>query len=114
MKSFITDDLNDLTLDSQGNIAVADGLQAYEQVLKNVLKLQQYEYPYDLEKGINWLGNALGSNANLQLWESQLLDVVKNQSFVQRIKDWRYDVENNNLVFLLVVETDAGEITIKG
>lgn len=114
MKSFINNDLNDLILDSQGNIAVESDLAAYEQVLKNVLKLQQYEYPYDLEKGINWLGNALGRDANLQLWENQLLAVVKNLSFVQGIKDWRYGVENNNLVFLLVVSTDAGDITIKG
>lgn len=114
MKSFITDEFNDLSLDSHGNIAISDSLEAYEQVLKNVLRLQQYEYPYDLEKGINWLGYALGREANLQLWENQLLETVKSQSFVQRIKDWRYDVEDNNLVFLLVVETDAGEIIIKG
>ena len=114
MKSFINDDQNDLMLDSQGNIAVGSDLEAYEQVLKNVLRLQQYEYPYDLERGINWLGYALGREANLQIWESQLLDTVKSQSFVQRIKDWRYDVEDNNLVFLLIVETDAGDITIKG
>lgn len=114
MKSFINDAQNDLMLDTQGNIAVGEYLEAYEQVLKNVLRLQQYEYPYDLEKGINWLGYALGSKANLQLWESQLLNAVKSQSFVQKIKDWRYDVEGNNLVFLLIVETDAGEITIKG
>lgn len=114
MKSFITDSQNDLMLDTQGNIAVAGDLEAYQQVLKNVLRLQQYEYPYDLERGINWLGYALGREANLQLWGKQLLETVKSQSFVQRIKDWRYDVEDNNLVFLLVVETDAGEITIKG
>lgn len=114
MKSFITDDNNDLTLDNLGNIRMEDGIEAYRQHLVNEIKLQQYEYSYDLTKGINWLGYVFGQKPNLTMWQSQLLGMVNGMSFVKSILDWKYNINGNNLLFNLVVDTDLGEITIRG
>ena len=114
MLGFITNDNNDFMLDDYGNIAMSDGIQAYEQHIKNELKLQQYEYSYKLTDGINYLGYVLGKAPNLQAWETQVLDLVKSMSFVEKIVDWGYDINGNNFQFSLTVSTDLGEITVKG
>lgn len=114
MLSIITDENNDLQLDVVGNIKMDVGAEAYRQHLINRIRLQQYEYPYDLTRGINWLGYVLGHNVNLAIWESQLLELVNGISFVNEIVDWRYEIDNTNLQFKLVVDTDYGEIELKG
>lgn len=114
MLSIITDENNDLQLDAVGNIKMDVGAEAYRQHLINRIRLQQYEYPYDLIRGINWLGYVLGHNVNLAIWESQLLELVNGISFVNEIVDWRYEIDNTNLQFKLVVDTDYGEIELKG
>lgn len=114
MKSFSTDIKNDIYLDSYGDIAVVEGADAEAQVIKNVLRLQQYEYSYDLSRGVDYMGNVLTDSPNLVAWQSQVLDIVKNLSFVNQITKWTYRVENKNLEFELSVLTDSGEINIKG
>lgn len=114
MQGFITDKSNDFMLDAIGNIRIESGIEAYRQHIYNALRLQQYEYPYDLTAGINWLGYVLGKDGNLDVWQSQVLNIVQDLEFVRGIKEWRYDIENNNLLFRLVVDTDLGEITIEG
>jgi len=114
MKSFITDDNNDLTLDNLGNIRMEEGIEAYRQHLVNEIRLQQYEYAYDLTKGVNWMGYVLGQTGNIMMWESQFLALITNTSFVKKILDWKYNVVDNKLLFNLVVDTDLGQIDIRG
>ena len=114
MIGFITDANNDIMLDSIGNLKTADGADAYRQHIMNRLRLQQYEYPYDLTRGINWLGYVFGDGANIPMWQTQVLDMVGNIDFVKSVVDWRYNVDGNNLLFRLVVDTDYGQIDFKG
>lgn len=114
MKGFITDNNNDLTLDKWGNIRMEDGIEAYRQHIVNEIKLQQYEYPYNLNKGINYFGYILGQTGNLVAWESQVLDAINAMPFVKKIVGWETNIKNNNLLFELIVDTDLGEINIRG
>lgn len=114
MKSFITDENNDLTLDKFGNIRFEDGIEAYRQHIINEVRLQQYEYRYDPERGINYLGYILGQTGNLVAWESQVLDTINAMPFIRQVIEWKTNIVNNNLLFQLVVDTDLGRIEIKG
>ena len=114
MKGFITDENNDLTLDKWGDIRIESGIEAYRQHIINEIRLQQYEYPYDLTRGVNWLGYVLGHNANITMWQSQFLTIITGMYFVKNIMDWKYNIKENVLQFNLVVNTDLGEITIRG
>ena len=114
MKCFATNLDNDIYLDPYGDFAIVESSQAEAQVLKNILRTQQYEYSYDLTRGIDYMGGVLTDSPNLLAWQNQLLDVVKGISFVKQITKWAYKVENNNLIFELSVKTDNGEINIKG
>lgn len=114
MIGFITDENNDIMLDSIGNLKIADGVEAYRQNMVNRIRLQQYEYSYDLTRGINWMGYLLGNNVNIGMWQAQLLEMVSGLPYVKSIIDWKYNIENNNLQFRLIVDTDYGEIELKG
>lgn len=114
MKGFITDTNNDLTFDKWGDIRMEEGVEAYRQHIINEIKLQQYEYPYNPNKGINYLGYILGQTGNLVAWESQVLDAINSMPFVNKIVEWKTNIKGNNLLFQLVVDTDLGEIEIKG
>lgn len=114
MIGFITDDNNDIVLDAVGNIKVSEGIDAYRQNMVNRIRLQQYEYPYELTRGINWLGYLLGRNLNVNIWEAQFLQLVNSLPYVKEVLDWRYNIEGNKFLFRLVVNTDLGEIEIKG
>lgn len=114
MKSFGTNINNDIYLDSYGEFAILKGANAEAQVVKNILRLQQYEYSYDLSRGIDYLGSVLTDSPNLPSWENQLLNTVKSISFVKQITKWAYKIEDNTLKFELVIRTDDGEVAIEG
>lgn len=114
MLGFILDNNNDLTLDALGNIKMAEGIDAYEQHLVNRLRLQQFEYPYDVTRGINYMGYLLGKAPNIRAWESQVLQVAEEAEFVSRVDDWKYNIDGNNFQFGLTVTTDLGQITLRG
>lgn len=114
MKGFITDASNDLMLDALGNLRIESGIEAYRQNLINSIRLQQYEYAFNLSEGLNYMGYLFGDNANLAAWEMQLFDLLKSKDFVKSIVEWETAVEGNVLAFKLVVETDLGNIEIRG
>lgn len=114
MLGFITDDNNDIMLNDVGEIKTATGVEAYRQHLVNRIRLQQYEYPYELTRGINWTGYLLGRNLNVNMWQAQFLSLINSIDFVKSIVDWRYNIDGNNFLFYLVVNTEYGEIEIKG
>lgn len=114
MIGFITDSNNDLTLDKWGDLRMESGIEAYRQHLVNEIRLQQYEYPYNPERGINYMGYILGQTGNLVAWESQVLDAVNAMPFVTKIVEWKTNINGNNLLFQLVVDTDLGRIELKG
>lgn len=114
MIGFITDDNNDLMLDSLGNIRIEDGIESYRQHIINAVRMQQFEYSYNLSMGLNYMGYILGESSNIPAWESQLFEALGNMPFVKSIVDWAYNVENNVFLFKLVVDTDLGMIELKG
>lgn len=114
MIGFITDNNNDLMLDSVGNLRMDDGVEAYRQHIINRVRLQQYEYQYDLTRGINWLGYLLGNSLNINIWQAQFLSLINSIDFVKSIIDWKYDINDRNLQFRLIVNTEYGNIEFKG
>lgn len=114
MKCFMTNSDNDWMIDALGNLMVGEGLDAYRQDMVNRIRLQQYEYAYDLGRGINYMGYVFADGGNLKAWEAQVLDLVSGLDYVKSIVKWAFNVNGDNLEFDLVVETDLGEIEVKG
>lgn len=123
MRSFLSDDRNDLYLSvtDTGGMAVqgselvmATGAEALRQQIVNMVRLQRGEYQYNLERGIDYMGLLLTDQPLVRLWESQILDLIKAIPEIKSIKYWNYGLKGNNFMFNLTVDTDYGIVEIKG
>lgn len=123
MFSFLTDDKNDLYLDivdttgkavSNSVLVSDDSGDALRQIIVNRVRLQQGEYDYDLNRGIDYMGLLLTDTPNVRIWEKQVLDLVSSISEVKGITYWNYGLDDNNFIFKLKVNSEYGTIEIKG
>ena len=123
MFSFLTDDKNDLYLDivdttgkavSNSVLVSDDSGDALRQIIVNRVRLQQGEYDYDLNRGIDYMGLLLTDTPNVRIWEKQILDLVSSISEVKGITYWNYGLDGNNFIFRLTVNSEYGTIEIKG
>lgn len=123
MYSFLTDDNNDLYLtltDSSGKavsgseLKIGSELESLRQIIVNKVRLQQGEYQYDLQRGIDYMGLILTDTPAVRIWESQVLDLIRSIPEITDIVYWNYGIEGNNFIFKLTVDTIYGRIEIKG
>lgn len=123
MFSFLTNNRNDLylsTVDSSGKavsgsvLVTGTDAEALRQELVNRVRLQRGEYQYDLTRGIDYMGLLLTDTPLVRIWEGQVLDLVRSISQITSILYWNYGLEGNNFLFRLNVNSDYGEIEIKG
>lgn len=123
MLSFLTDINNDLYLDATDStgeaiassvLVSAEGAEALRQVIVNRVRLQLGEYPYDTERGVDYMGLLLTDTPKVRLWEKQVLDIINSIPEVKTITYWNYGLEGNNFTFQLTVDSDYGTIEIKG
>ena len=123
MFSLLTNNENDLYLNitDTGGKAVSGSVlvtgtdsEALRQELVNRVRLQRGEYNYNLNRGIDYMGLLLTDTPLVRLWEEQVLDLVRNIPSITGIKYWNYGLEDNNFKFRLTVDSEYGEIEIKG
>lgn len=123
MFSFLTNDKNDLYLDitnsvgkaTSGSVLVtSDGAEALRQVIVNRVRLQKGEYPYDISRGVDYMGLLLTDTPLVRLWEKQVLDLVDNIDEITAIRYWNYGLDGNNFMFRLTVDSQYGIVEIKG
>lgn len=123
MFSFLTNDKNDLYLDvyspdgkatNASVLVTASGAEALRQVVVNRVRLQRSEYPYDLTRGIDYMGLLLTDTPLVRIWEKQVLDLISEISEITGISYWNYGLDGNNFVFRLTVNSEYGKIEIKG
>lgn len=123
MFSLLTNNNNDLYLNitDTGGKAVSGSVlvagtdsEALRQELVNRVRLQRGEYSYNLTRGIDYMGLLLTDTPLVRIWEEQVLDLVRNIPSITGIIYWNYGLEGNNFKFRLTVDSDYGEIEIKG
>lgn len=123
MYSFLTNNENDLYLnivDTSGKavsgsvLVTGQDSEALRQEIVNRVRLQRGEYNYNLTRGIDYMGLLLTDTPLVRIWEEQVLDLVRNIPGITGIKYWNYGLEGTNFKFRLSVDTEYGEIDIKG
>ena len=123
MFSFLTNSNNDLYLDITDSVGLAtsgsvlvtgEDAKALEQVIVNRVRLQQGEYEYNLNRGIDYMGLLLTDTPLVRLWEKQILDLVDDIDEITGIKYWNYGINGTNFEFRLTVESEYGTVEIKG
>lgn len=114
MSTLLTNDNNDIYIDSTGSLVFADGKEATAQIIKNVLLTQRGELQLAINEGIPYFETVLGNNPDVYVWESYMVDAAEKVEHVQKVVSMESKVEGNTLRYTMQVQTDFGLVTVEG
>ena len=105
---------NELHLDTDGQIAVKTGREAYSQILENVMRTVLGEVQSNTSLGIPYFENAFSSPTDLQNWRNAVQERIMSFDFVDSIQRFttKLDYQNRTLSYELRVTTDEGTVII--
>lgn len=111
-------DSNDIYL-LNGDIAIATGKKAREQIIAAAIRTRLGELQLDTERGIPYFETVFRSPSkdNLDLWEASVRETIMGFDFVSSIKDLDYkiDYNSNTLTYsATIITTDNESLSIVG
>lgn len=114
MRTLAVNENNDIFIGSDGNLAVASGLQSVTQRCEQAARILRTELPYAQSKGIPFFETPFGESNNLGLYESYLRQQYLAVEDVTDVKYIRFKREGDNLLYEAGILSIYGEATISG
>jgi len=102
----------DLTLDSKGNIAVADDPYAIAQDVASACKLFQGELYYDTTKGVPYFQEILGHRPPLSVFKAALVKAALTVPGVQSAVVFVSSLTNREIQGQIQVTTTTGAVVV--
>lgn len=109
-----TDDTNDIFVDANGNLSIAQDLQAVQNVCQNACLSLQGQTPLDAEYGIPYFDVVFGAHPNLESFRQYLVALIEEVEHVRQVNNLMFDFEDGVLKYSVRIETDFGESTLNG
>lgn len=109
-----TSDVNDIYVDSVGNLAISQDSTAVGNIILNRIRTLQGELLLNTQEGIPYFDILYSSIPNLDLFKFYLRKTILNSDEVQKIKSLNMSIENNTLSYKCEIITNYGEMTING
>lgn len=113
MKTFATDENNDLYIDARGNLAILTGINACALCSESAIGVLRNEMPYQYDEGMPLMETAFlvyKPAAFEAAARNQLLKV----DHVTGVSKFFAEVIENNLSYTATIATDFGETVING
>lgn len=104
----------DLFLDSDGNIALVSGKNAYAQIVNAKMRTTIGEMMLNTSGGLPYFQTVFADSDLIPIWQAEVTDMIKSLPFVKSIVSFNCGVEGNVLKYELKIETDEGNIEING
>lgn len=115
MKSFLTDENNDLKLDGVRNIAIGEDINAVVQLVQNALNTLLGEIQLNTSLGVPYFETILNKqNPNVSVWESYMVEEAEKVNGVVRVNNIQTRIENNVLSYTMEILTIYGQTTVSG
>lgn len=115
MRSFLTDENNDLKLDGFRNIAIGEDIDAVVQLVQNALNTLKGEIQLDTSLGVPYFETILNKqNPNVSIWESYMIEEAEKVSGVVRVNSIQTRIANNVLSYTMEILTIYGATTVTG
>lgn len=118
MKTIAINSNNDIYIDSSNNLAIKTDINAMGDILINKSQLNQGELLYDETKGIDFMGTIFNSPSNIDLYQSQLTDLIENSDEVIKLYSFETQITNTpktqTLNYTAEILTEYGNITLYG
>ena len=104
----------DLFLDSDGNIALVSGKNAYAQIVNAKMRTTVGEMMLNMDGGLPYFQTVFADSDLIPIWQAEGTDMVTSLPFVKSIIAFNCEVEGNVLKYELKIETDEGNIEVNG
>lgn len=114
MKTFDVNGNNDLLTGNDGNIAIVSGEPAVKNVCAQYVKALRGEMLHKLDKGIPYWKTTFGRQADLPLFESAFRERMREIPQVTAVVSFRATLNENELNYVAVLQTEYGSITLNG
>lgn len=115
MKSFLTNENNDLYLDGSRQLAMGEDIDAAVQTVQNKLNTLKGEIQLDIDKGIPYFETIFNQQTpDLSSWESYMIEEAEKVDGVIRVESMITRVKDNQLTYEMTIRTKYGLTQIIG
>lgn len=105
---------NDIYLTPSGNISIKTDIEALGDILVNKTQTNRGELQFDEEKGIDFLNTIFNSPAEIEFFESELINQIEDTDNVQNVYNFESETKNGIYSYKADIITDFGNITLNG
>jgi hypothetical protein len=103
---------NDLFLDDNGNIALANNLDAVKQGCEQAVKTQLGELVLQTDIGVPYFEAVFVGVPNISAYQAAIRTAILSQPGVVQVVSLEIDQVGDDLVYKAVIETDYGTTVI--
>lgn len=114
MKTISINENNDIFLTPSGNISIKTGVEALGDILVNKTQTNKGELQFNEEKGIDFLNTIFNSPAEIEFFESELINQIEDTDSVQNVYNFESETKNGIYSYKADIITDFGNITLNG
>lgn len=114
MKTMSINENNDIYLTPSGNISIKTDIEALGDILVNKTQTNRGELQFDEEKGIDFLNTIFNSPAEIEFFESELINQIEDTDNVQNVYNFESETKSGIYSYKADIITDFGNITLNG
>lgn len=114
MKTISINENNDIFLTPSGNISIKTDIEALGDILVNKTQTNRGELQFNEEKGIDFLNTIFNSPAEIEFFESELINQIEDTDNVQNVYNFESETKNGIYSYKADIITDFGNITLNG
>lgn len=103
---------HEIELDTNGNIVLADGIEAVANDVQCRVLFNQGENPYDLQEGINYNDNVLGKFGGEDFIKEMYKKVIANAEDIVSVQNVQLKRSGSNLEITADVNTIYGVVNV--
>lgn len=114
MQTISINEHNDLYIDTCGNIAITQDINALADISKNKALTTLGEPRYNIQDGIPYFETVFTDTPKIDLFQAALIDAIENTENVQRVLSFDYTQNNGVFSYSLIEKTIYGEVQLNG
>lgn len=108
------DNINDIYVNSSGNLAISQKADALANISKNTVLTNYGELEYNTEKGVPYFKTIFADVPLIDLFQASIVQTLSELDKVQRVSNFEYTVKDGIFSYSVKEKTDYGEIILNG
>lgn len=105
---------NDIYVDTSGDIAITQDINALADISKNKVLTTLGEPEYNILKGVPYFDTIFTDNPKIDLFQASIIETLENTDNIERVSDFNYTQNNGVFSYTLTEHTIYGDIILNG